>query len=159
MISQRHIIKTNKPLAAKKANVKELSSGLEINLGCKSCIENNNFVGNLLMKGELNLGRRRMKLDGEYPITTVYKTCSSGGQWLDEDLRGTSWKAVPTSGLFRDINGTATFYNTSEIKHRAEIRALRYSIDELEDNLEHLEEASLNAADLDGKVETNRECR
>ncbi|KAJ4250998.1 hypothetical protein NW762_011648 [Fusarium torreyae] len=68
-------------------------------------------------------------------LPSVTKVCSPGTKWLDEELRGTHWHAEIYGNLFRDINGTATFYTTSELKHKREIAALEESVVDLQDQL------------------------
>lgn len=104
MTIARQTTRIQKRLAAKKALVVELSGGTDINLGSNSCLQDYSFFGDLPMKGNLNLGRRRIEFDAECEITRVTRTCSAGSQWLNEDLRRTSWRAELTSRLFRDID-------------------------------------------------------
>jgi hypothetical protein len=61
-------------------------------------------------------------------------------------------QAELTPGLFRDIDGTATFYITSKIKHRAEIRALQAAILDLEETLEDLDEINMTDGGMDDKL-------
>jgi hemoglobin-like flavoprotein len=152
MMDQRQLAKNKRRLEQKREQVRELSEGPDIHLGSKSCIEDYSIVGNFLLKGDLNLGKRRMEFDANCEITRVTKTCSGGSKWLDEDLRGTSWRAILTANLFRDIDGTATFYTTSAVKHRSEIRALHAAIAELEENIEDLEAACLRRSQDDGRA-------
>lgn len=104
MTIARQTTRIQKRLAAKKALVVELSGGTDINLGSKSCLQDYSFFGDLLMKGNLNHGRRRIGFDAECEITRVTRTCSAGSQWLNKDLRRTSWRAELISRLFRDID-------------------------------------------------------
>ena len=138
--TQRRLTSIEGRLAAKKERIKEIKSGPDIILGAKSCNEDYSFIGNLLLKGELNVGRKRVEYDSDWKITEVRKSCSSGSKWLDEDLRGTSWRATITANLFRDLDGYATFYTTSAIKNQRELKFLESSVHELEQGLEFHQE-------------------
>ena len=135
MSAQGEISKLKSKIKTKEDRMRELDSTDEILLGTKSCVVPYSFVGHLLLAGALNLGTRALEYDSDYVISSVEKSCSSGSEWLDEDLRGTSWRGKITSTLFRDINGTATFYTTMQQKHKPEIEALQAAILDLQDML------------------------
>ncbi|KAI9930763.1 hypothetical protein MW887_011520 [Aspergillus wentii] len=140
MSAQREISRLRNRVHMKKEKIAELKTGDEILLGTKSCVERYSFVGDLLFQGNLNVGSRPLEYDSDYIISSVQKSCSGGSKWLDEDLRGTSWRGKITANLFRDIDGTATFYTTSELKHKKEIETLEAAVLELQDMLATQEE-------------------
>jgi hypothetical protein len=133
--AQRETRKLKNKIEARKAQIRTLKTNDEILLGKKSCVAHYSFVGDLLFQGKLNLGSRLLAYDSDYELSSVTKVCSPGTKWLDEDLRGTHWHAEIYGNLFRDINGTATFYTTSELKHKREIVALEESVADLQDQL------------------------
>jgi hypothetical protein len=134
----RDLAKIQRKLAAKQERLQELKNGSDIILGTRNVIEDYSFLSHLLLEGQVNLGRKVVSFDSDYKITTVRKTCSGGSQWLDEERRGTSWRAIITSGWFRDIEGSATFHTTSQLRHAGEIRELELSVADLEDDIVNL---------------------
>lgn len=117
-------------LESHQAQLDELKSGSEIVLGTRNVCVDYSFFKTLLMKGDLWLRDERVTFDSDCPIANVVKSATGGSKWLDENLRGTSWRAKLTSGIFRSISGTATFYTTSFLKHKDEIALLKTSIAE-----------------------------
>lgn len=107
------------------------------------------------MKGELWLDDEMVTFDADCPISDVEKTATGGSKWLKEDLRGTSWRATLTAGAFRSINGSATLYTISRLKHRREIEMLKDSIVDTSRSKEFHEETlrESGTGDLDMKVE------
>lgn len=135
MSAQQEISKLKQKIRTNKERVQELDSDDEIPLGTKSCVVPYNFVGHLLLQGQLNLGTCPLEYNSDYVISSVEKSSSSGTEWLSEELRGSSWRASITSKLFRDINGSATFYSTLALMHKGEVEALRGAIRDLQDML------------------------
>lgn len=124
----REIERLSTQLESYQAQLDELNSDSDINLGTRNvCVEYSIFK-TLLMEGNLWLKDKSVTFDSDCPIVHVQKSATGGSKWLDENLRGTSWRAKLTSGIFRSINGTATFYTTSCLKHKAEIDLLKTSI-------------------------------
>lgn len=138
--AQREISKLKTRLEARQVRIQSLKTKDEIILGQKSCVAHYSFIGDLLFQGKLNLGSRVLRYDSDYIISSVTKTCSPGSKWLDEELRGTSWRGEIFGNVFRDINGTVTFYTTSELKHHREIEVLEEAIRDLKDHLATQEE-------------------
>ncbi|CAH0025885.1 unnamed protein product [Clonostachys rhizophaga] len=136
MSAQREISKLKSKIETRQSRIRLLNTDEEILLGKKSCIENYSFFGDLCVKGKLNLGNFDLTYDSEYPITSVTKTCSPGSKWQHEELRGSHWSGKLFGNLFRDVNGTATFYTTSKLKHQAEIETLEAAVVDLQDHLE-----------------------
>lgn len=137
---QRDLAKTKRKLEVKEARLNKLRTGPDIILGTKNAVEDYSFFGHLLLQQQVNLGRKDVSFDSDYKITQAVKTCAGGSQWLDEELRGTSWRAVITSGWFRDIKGSATFYTTSRIRYAEEITMLERSVEELVDSINDMTE-------------------
>ena len=135
MSAQEEISRLKIKIRTNKKQVQELSSNDEVLLGTKSCVVPYSFVGHLLLQGQLNLGTYPLGYDSDYVISSVEKSCSSGSEWLSEELRGTSWRASITSKLLRDINGSATFYSTLALMHKREVDALQGAIRDLQDML------------------------
>ncbi|KAF9765555.1 hypothetical protein IL306_002146 [Fusarium sp. DS 682] len=135
MAAQRETSKLKNKIEARQSQIRALKTDDEILLGKKSCVAHYSFVGDLLIQGKLNLGIQRLVYDSDYEITSVTKVCAPGTKWLNEDRRGTHWRAEIYGNLFRDINGTATFYTTSKLKHKREIETLEESVADLQDQL------------------------
>ena len=135
MSAQEEITKLKNRIRTNEKQVQELGSDDEVLLGTKSCVVPYSFVGHLLLQGQLNLGTCPLRYDSDHVISSVEKSCSNGSEWLSEELRGTSWRASITSKLFRDINGSATFYSTSALMHKREVNALQGIIRDLQDRL------------------------
>ncbi|KAK3332216.1 hypothetical protein B0T19DRAFT_98312 [Cercophora scortea] len=144
--AQREIGRLRSKIEAKQAHLRELKTKDEILLGKKSCIGHYSFVGDLLFQGNLNLGTKNLVYDSDYPISSVTKTCAPGSKWLSEELRGTSWRGEIYGNLFRDINGTATFYTTNELKNQKEIRLLESVVADMQDQLDAQEDALARTA-------------
>ncbi|KAK3682368.1 hypothetical protein B0T22DRAFT_521632 [Podospora appendiculata] len=146
--AEREIGKLRNKIEAKQTHLRALKTKDEILLGKKSCVGHYSFVGDLLFQGSLNLGTKELVYDSDYPITSVTKTCSPGSKWLSEELRGTSWRGEIYGNLFRDINGTATFYTTNELKNQKEIRLLESVVADMQDQLDVKEDALARTAEL-----------
>jgi hypothetical protein len=156
--TERDLARARRKLEAIEAQLQSLKNGPDVILGTKNAVEDYSFFGHLLLQGQVNLGRKAVHFDSDFKITSVVKTCSGGSQWLDEDCRGTSWKAVITSGWFRDIQGSATFYTTSRIRHAEEIVLLQRSIEELEESINGFTEklGNRSKSSMDGVVELGK---
>lgn len=135
MSAQREVSKLKIKIETRQSQIKALKTDDEILLGKKSCVAHYSFVGDLLIQGKLNLGSKRLSYDSDHIISSIAKTCSLGSKWLDEDLRGTHWRGEIYGNLFKDINGTVTFYTTSKLKHKKEIEALETAVVDLQDHL------------------------
>lgn len=133
--AQRECGKLQRKIDARQAQIQALKTDDEILLGKKSCVAHYSFVGDLLFQGNLNLGSKQLTYKSDYILSSVTKTCSPGSKWLEEEQRGTHWSAVIYGNIFQDINGTATFYTTSRLKHKREIEALEASVADLRDQL------------------------
>jgi hypothetical protein len=133
--AQRECSKLQHKIDARQEQIQALKTDDEILLGKKSCVAHYSFVGDLLFQGNLNLGSKHLTYDSDYILSSVTKTCSPGSKWLEEEQRGTHWRAVIYGNIFQDINGTATFYTTSRLKHKREIEALESSVADLRDQL------------------------
>ncbi|KID81314.1 hypothetical protein MGU_11313 [Metarhizium guizhouense ARSEF 977] len=132
---QRDLARDKRKLDAEEKDLKDFTEGPDVLLGTISAVEDYSFFSHLLLQQQVNLGRKVVTFDSDYKITNVEKSRSGGSQWLDEKLRGTSWEAIITSGWFRDIQGSATFYTTSKIRHADEIALLKRHIEDLKENV------------------------
>ncbi|KAH7126463.1 hypothetical protein B0J13DRAFT_598868 [Dactylonectria estremocensis] len=133
--AQREVSTLKKKIETRQSQIHALKTNEEIVLGKRSCVAHYSFVGDLLIQGKLNLGTKGLVYDSDHTISSVAKTCSPGSKWLDEELRGTHWHGEIFGNIFRDINGTVTFYTTSEFKHKKEIDALETAVVDLQDHL------------------------
>lgn len=132
---QRDLARDKRKLEVQEEELNDLTEGPDVILGTISAVEDYSFFGHLLLQQQVNLGRKPVSFDSDYRITNVEKSCSGGSQWLDEKLRGTSWEAIITSGWFRDIKGSATFYTTSKIRHAEEITRIKRHAEDLKENI------------------------
>ena len=111
-----------------ESRLEELKTGSDINLGTRNVSVEYSIFKTLLFKGDLWLDDRPVTFDSDTPIAYVEKSATGGSKWLNEDLRGTSWRGTLTAGMFRSINGTVTCYTTSPLKHKREIELLKGNI-------------------------------
>ena len=126
--TSREIQRLATKLHTYQSQLDELDTGSNINLGTKSVAVDYSILKTLLFKGNLWLDDRDVSFDSDTPIAHVEKSVTGGSRWLDEDLRGTSWRGTLTSGMFRSINGTVTCYTTSRLKHGRGIELLKSNI-------------------------------
>ena len=126
--TSREVQRLATKIRAFETQLDELNTGSDINLGTKNVSVEYSIFKTFLLKGDLWLDERPVTFDSDTPIAYVEKSATGGSRWLDEDLRGTSWRGLLTAGMFRSINGTVTCYTTSRLKHKREIELLKSSI-------------------------------
>ena len=126
--TSREIQRLATKIATHESQLEELNTGSDINLGTRNVSVEYSIFKTLLLKGELWLDERPVTFDSDTPIAYVEKSATGGSRWLDEDLRGTSWRSTLTAGMFRSINGSVTCYTTSRLKHKREIELLKSNI-------------------------------
>jgi hypothetical protein len=155
MKTSREIQRLASKLSAFQEQLDEIDNNSSINLGTKTTSKDYSFFKNFLVKGDLWLDDEMVTFDADCPISNVEKTATGGSKWLKEDLRGTSWRATLTAGAFRSINGSATLYTTSRLKHRREIEMLKDSIIDTSRSKEFHEETlrESGTGDMDMKAE------
>lgn len=86
----------------------ELNQDAGVMLGTKTVTENYGMK-ELLWEGMLWLDKRDVSFDSECSITKVQMSTGSGCNWLDEERRGTTWRATLKSGSFRSRKGQQHF--------------------------------------------------
>ncbi|KAI7760708.1 hypothetical protein LZL87_007920 [Fusarium oxysporum] len=129
--SKSAILRTRREIARLQAQqgecrerLDELDRDTEVVLGTKTVAEDYGMK-ELLWEGMLWLDKRDVSFDSDCSITKVQKSTGSGCKWLDEDRRGTTWRATLKSGIFRSMEGSATFYTTMQRKHHGEIQTMK----------------------------------
>ncbi|PNP78512.1 hypothetical protein FNYG_08142 [Fusarium nygamai] len=105
----------------------------------------------LLWEGMLWLDKRDVSFDSDCSITKVQKSMGSGRKWLDEDGRGTTWRATLKSGIFRSMEGSATFYTTMQRKHHGEIQTVKSRLSHGKETIAFHEDSLQGLGPLDGK--------
>ncbi|KAF5581821.1 hypothetical protein FPCIR_9929 [Fusarium pseudocircinatum] len=155
--SKSAILRTRREIARLQAQqsecrerLNELDRDAEVVLGTKTVAEDYGMK-ELLWEGMLWLDKRDVSFDSDCGITKVQKSTGSGCKWLDEDRRGTTWRATLKSGIFRSMEGSATFYTTMQRKHHGEIETLKARLSHGKETIA-FHEASLQGSDpIDGK--------
>jgi hypothetical protein len=161
--SKNQIIRLKREIARLKAKLEENNSQLEqydspaeIVLGTKTVAEDYN-LGTFFMEGALWLDKRDVSFDADCIISRVQKSVGKGCRWLDEDRRGTTWRAKLKSSIFRSMEGTATFYTTSQLKYKGETEHLRNKIKDAAETIEFHEDQLRDLGDTDERdAETER---
>lgn len=125
------ILRTHREIARLKAQQDEcrekldkLDCDAEVVLGTKTVAEDYGMK-EFFLEGTLWLGNRDVNFDSDCGITKVQKSAGNGCKWLNEDQRGTTWRATLNSGILRSMEGSATFYTTMRRKHSGEIETLK----------------------------------
>ncbi|OIW28705.1 hypothetical protein CONLIGDRAFT_617637 [Coniochaeta ligniaria NRRL 30616] len=156
--SKGQTLRVKRELARLKARLDEFEAELakldtndEIVLGRKTVAEDYT-LGTFFMDAKLWLDKRDVSYDSDCIISRVTKTTGSGCRWLDEDTRGTTWRATLKSSILRSINGSATFYTSNRLKHQSEITQLRGRI---RDTKEYITNQSDVLGDLDDLGDTD----
>ncbi|TGJ83243.1 hypothetical protein E0Z10_g5511 [Xylaria hypoxylon] len=144
-----------------EAELADLDRNSEIMLGTKRVAEDYSFE--TFLEAVIRLDKRDVSFDADCRISHVQKTVAGASRWLDEDLRGTTWRATLKAGLFRSLNGSATFYTTSRLKHRREIERLRSHIRDIRNSLSFLEDQidnvvmdAADGSDVEGRKLTHQ---
>jgi hypothetical protein len=161
MDTQLEITRLKTEIADLRDDLSTLQFDAPIVLGTKAVKENFGFFKNFVFLGQIELGTRKIEYDSDSPISYVSKSVTGGSKWLSEDLRRTSWKGVLTAGLFRSINGTATFYTTIALKNRDQIQELQATCKAKEAQVaylkpkidEHKEDKSVKSTKLGEEME------
>ncbi|KAJ6257429.1 hypothetical protein Dda_8320 [Drechslerella dactyloides] len=118
------VAKMDRQIESIEKELDNLEHGPDICLGSKTVVEEYSLVGHLLMSGQLNLGGDWHEFDADCPIA---------------------------AGLFASINGSATFFAKSSVKHASEIRLLKNNKANLEDRLDYLVKRMSHQSTLDSE--------
>lgn len=145
------VAKMDRQIESIEKELDNLEHGPDICLGSKTVVEEYSLVGHLLMSGQLNLGGDWHEFDADCPIAYVRKSTTGRSRWLHERLRGTNWRGQLSAGLFASINGSATFFAKSSVKHASEIRLLKNNKANLEDRLDYLVKRMSHQSTLDSE--------
>ncbi|KAK3329986.1 hypothetical protein B0H66DRAFT_42635 [Apodospora peruviana] len=129
---KRELHRLTSKLAEYQAELAQLDQPSEIVLGTKTVAEAYTLE-TFFVDGKLWLDKRDVSFDSDCVISHVQKSAGRGCRWLDEDRRGTTWRATLKSSIVRSMDGEATFYTTSQLKHKGEIRLLNGQIKDLKD--------------------------
>lgn len=129
--NRREIQRLNTKLEICKSDLEEIDNSSNISLGTKTLSEDYGIFKTLLSKWQLCLQERTLQFDASVQISHVHKSATGGTKWQSEALGETSWSAVLTTGIFQNMNATATFYTTNRLKYRREIQQLRDRIADL----------------------------
>lgn len=124
----REIERLSSVLEGHKQKLQELQSGYSINLGTRTESAEYNFFKTFLVRGDLWVDDRVVEFDASCNISSVEKSATGGCKWVNERLRDTTWRATLQANIFRSINGSATFYTTSQLKYAREIEILKATI-------------------------------
>lgn len=136
----REIQRLNTKLEICKLDLEEKDNSSNINLGTKTLSEDYGIFKTLLLKRQLWLQERILQFDAVVQISHVHKSATGGSKWQSENLGEKSWSAVLTTGIFQNMNGSATFYTTNRLKYRREIELLNDRIADLKETKEFHED-------------------
>ncbi|KAK6334774.1 hypothetical protein TWF718_010220 [Orbilia javanica] len=150
---QSELAKLTRKIQLVSEDIRNYEYGPDIVLGSLSVTEEFSFLGNLVLKQELNLQGKTMNFSAEEPIGYVQKSATGGSKWAQETLQGTRWSGFITAGMFRSIRGSATFYVKSEVKHRAQIRSLKEEKSELEEKFRRLDALKTSVSSIQNGVQ------
>ncbi|KAF5684303.1 hypothetical protein FCIRC_4006 [Fusarium circinatum] len=155
--SKSAILRTRREIARLQAQqsdcqdrLDELDQDTEVVLGTKTVAEDYGMK-ELLWEGMLWLDKRDVSFDSDCTITKVQKSTGSGCKWLDEDRRGTTWRATLKSGIFRSMEGSATFYTTMQRKHYGEIETMKSRLSHGKETIAFHEDSLQGLGPLDDK--------
>ncbi|KAF5021793.1 hypothetical protein F66182_6168 [Fusarium sp. NRRL 66182] len=159
---KRELSRLESKLSDHQEDLRRLDKPNEIILGSKTVAEEFTLE-TLLVDAKLWLDKRHVSFDSDCIISKVQKSAGQNCKWLDEDCRGTTWRATLKSSLIRSMYGSATFYTTSQLKNRGEIRMLRDRIKDMQDSISYqtdslaeLDETEKLGADVE-KLRTDAE--
>jgi hypothetical protein len=128
----------------------ELDTDSQIHLGTRN-VSQDYGLKTLLLKGNLWLDDVDVTFDSDCRISDVEKSASSGSKWVNVCLSGTSWRGTLTAGLFRSIDGSATFYTKSRLKNKREIEMLKNNIEDMTQTKQFHEDMLGDVGGLEGK--------
>jgi hypothetical protein len=125
-------------LTAYQNELKDLKSSTSILMGNVGVDEDFGFLDDVLWKRRLRLDAVPLSFNGDYTIDEVRKTLGTGCKWQNEQQQGTIWQGTLSSGRFKNLVGSATFYTTGALKYREKISHLETESARLEGQLEIL---------------------
>ncbi|KAK6511372.1 hypothetical protein TWF481_000289 [Arthrobotrys musiformis] len=134
-------------------DIRNYESGPDIALGSVTVDENYSIFGNLIMKQELGLQGKTVNFSADEQIGYVKTSVTGGSKWVEENLQGHRWTGVIAAGIFRSIRGSASFYAKSEVKYRAQIRALKEEKSEAEERFKRIDTLKTSVASVQKSVQ------